>query len=501
MFAIAWTMDAAMIRCKRDSVPLKRQLGYLEFMYHCYNQEGSDLLTSVVRLSAAYKPTINQVKEALLCLAKRHPLLRMTIQQDPNTPGTYYFKEMDVLQVDFNEEHICPSDFLDLGATTGYRMNEGPLWRCRLIGWHSSYSTNVSEKSKKEQVADQPTQPIFGFSWHHGIVDGIYFRCVIEEFLLFLERTKYGLVHKSVQSLSLYPPLDHVICQSITSRVPVEVLGVTCVTGNQIKASDNSLLVSALDAYVSTFANEIQSLEKREPKSLTLIRTFNKNRTITFISRCKDKNILLSGALMAACCCAFARLVEISVPSQCELDLTAEILVNMRRYLPKDKQSQMGDIPYPGTGAFSATETVTVKPLRDVCPSNEFWKIAKMWSDRIQVNLKSHHYLKQMMSEMTNSTTNSKLHKGKAQGVLCLSNVGNLDLVLKTESSKDFRLIDMFGTSSVLIDDSPIFFLTCSTCCGKMTTCLTFCENYTTKATASRYLGYVESCIDSVSKL
>ncbi|KAL3852702.1 hypothetical protein ACJMK2_016320 [Sinanodonta woodiana] len=422
-------------------------------MYHCYNQEGSDLLTSVVCLSAAYKPTINQIMEALQCLAKRHPLLRMTIQHDPKTPGIYYFKEMDVLQVDFKEEHI----------TTGYITNEGPLRRCRFIGWQTSYSTNVSEVSKKEQVADQPTQPIFGFSWHH-IIDGVYFRWVIEEFVLFLERTKYGLVHKSVQSLSLYPPLDHAICQSIPSRVPVQVLGVTCVTMDQIKALDNSLQVSALDAYISTFANEIQSLETLEPKSLTLIRTFNKNRTITFISRCKDKNILLSGALIAACCCAFARLVEISVPSQYELDLTAAILVNMRRYLSKYEQSQMGDIPYPGTGAFSATETVTVKPLRDVCPSNEFWKIAKMWSDRIQVNLKSHHYLTQMMKKMTNSITNSTLHKAKPR--VCFPNI----------------------FFSVLAAE-------------KMTTCLTFCENYTTKATASRYLGYDGSCIDSASKL
>ncbi|KAK3585852.1 hypothetical protein CHS0354_038380 [Potamilus streckersoni] len=494
-------MDAAINRCKRDSMPLTRKLGHLELTYHNCNQEGSDLLTSVVHLTAAYKPTINQIVEALLCLSKRHPLLRMTIQQDPKTPGIFYFKEMDSLQVDFKEEQISPRDFLDKGATTGYRMSEGPLWRCRLIGWHSSYSTNVSEISKKEQVADEPKHPVFGFSWHHGIVDGIYFRWLVEEFLLFLERTNYGLVHKSVQSLSLYPPLDRVISEFIASRVPVEVFGVTCVSGNQIKASDHSLLVSALDAYVSTFANEIQSLEKREPKSRTLMRTFNENKTSTFISRCKDMNILLSGALMAACCCAFARLVEISVPSQCELELTAEILVNMRRYLPKDTQSQMGDIPYPGTGAFAATENVTVKPLRGLCPSNEFWKLAKMWSDRIKVNLKSHQYIKQMMSEMTNTNTNSPLQKGKAQGVVCLSNVGNLDVVLQTESSKDFRLIDMCGTSSVLIDDNPIFFLTSSTCTGKMTTCLTFCENYTTKATASRYLGYVESYIDSVSKL
>ncbi|KAL3852703.1 hypothetical protein ACJMK2_016321 [Sinanodonta woodiana] len=471
------------------SPPLSRALGNLELSYHRNFLAGMDVACAVLHISACEPLTDDHMRTAMFCIARRHPLFRMRIVQDQINPSMYNFLEMKPILIDFRHENCTNWRYLmSEEGSLSFDVENGPLWRCRLISVKETCGKTGTPTVAKSQ---RNCQYIFILSAHHAISDTAYFKWFMSDFLQYLRSAQRLEGIGPIYSHPLYPPIESLL-RAVVENLPKEKTSIKPNPGSALEPERND---TVLKKYNVQFTNEILSLSGKRLKSLMQTFKLNSVETGRVIEMCKQNEAKLSGAVIAAMSYAFVRLVFGNENRARNLDICMEILVDLRRFLPPNIQEDLNGCPYPGVGSSHTEQRFSVYPSEDVAQSTNMWKAARRYTREIQENLRNGYYLRNIVP---------KHHvpvKGKSHIVMCFSNNGSFSNATSLAQSDGIQICDYLSSSTIVIDDSPIFFVTCHTQHGQLYVSVIYTQNYTSDETAVTFMGYIQSLLTNSSKL
>ncbi|KAK3605822.1 hypothetical protein CHS0354_002455 [Potamilus streckersoni] len=460
---------------------LSRPLGALELMYHRSFLKGKDMSTQMMHVQSRLPITSFQIEEALKCLSARHPLLRMTIQQE--NYSVLCFREMKFLEVDFRtvdaEDWITVMEEEEMNR---FDPERGPLWRCRLLRCVSGgYFQDQTLDSLGKGVMKYHF--VFVFCWHHGLVDGTYIPWLFGDFIMYIDKVRSGFNFRSVKSLPLMPPIDNVIEYS-------KYINVRSNKDTPSPSILNEEVPSTiLRDYTLKYANEIGQLSSKNQKPKDLIIQLDETETQSFFHKCKQNNVTVSGALISACCASLVDLVYKSGTNSIQVDIPVELMVDMRRYIPDSFLSALQGAPYPGVASLHVPLLIKFPMSNQCIDKYNFWKLSKDCTSQIKEATISGYFLRTLNNEVRDSLIHHSnlITTGKSPFVLCISNVGKLDAAIHEEQAGDYILTDICALNSILVDDMPIFFTLSETLRGRLITGICYCANYTSVETAEEF--------------
>ena len=516
-------------RAPEEKTPLGRPLGGLEVVYHHAMSKGMDMICLMTKLSTTFSITPDLTKQALYLLAEQHPLLRMTIQCAPaKASNQISFLEMEEIRIDFAiERDDWLSDLMEEVAEP-FDIAKGPLWKCRLL-LSRDKSVDRSKSLKKNEISTRTSKTLenernewtdnnlnytgdqhndfvheatFLFVWHHSIMDGGYVVRIFKEFAEILDRIHSGPMVDSLLERSLPPPLEHVLrCPSEFTR---NQLHCNPEPGTQslssVRPDSSHSWLETLEDYNRRFSHEIARSVHTSPNNECMVYEFNVKETKHIMQMCKSEGVTANGLFSTASILAFIDLLY-PVTQRNHFGIPFEFMLDFRRHLPLKISN--GSRRY-----FQGVASIHIPMMADIQLSTrpvtkcEFWAMSRSFGSAIQNEVHSQETF-QWMRDLVKETTSSKQQQpvGKSPYVLCLSNMGRLDGVLNGDITKRMRLTGLHGHPTVLIENSPIFFVSIFLLNGKLCGNVSFCANYTSRKTAAGYIGHFKKHILSQSKL
>jgi hypothetical protein len=482
---------------------LSRPLGTLETSFQLYYDQGADIASQLLLIASKDAVTPKDVHLALICIFQRHPLLRMAIQRhDQTRPGLFTFVEMPDQKVNF--EVINRNDwkrFVQETATLRFDLANGPLWNCMLL----SPDINISDHLQTRRHPEFRHTIAFVFSWHHCLFDASYLMTILADFIGYLDNiVQNRSVDQTVKSYELLPPLDSVIISLRMKMASHEQtnnsLRYSRLLTNQEVSNDPS--TTALNLYKHAFAAEISQLSSASKVSDSVDFYLSEAETVIFLRKCKANKVTVASAMMAASSLAYCHLLVksgITIPPL--LEIPVECLLNLRRYLPPDQQKQI----YPGVGAVHVPLSIRVAVKSESVTEVEFWDLARRCLSVLHDAVRTDKPIQAIQDEAREIPTLAESYQptvGKSPYVLCLSSVGDVDsLLFRSEAKKRFQVLDLVGTSTILVDDMPIFCVFVVSLQKRLRTTIVYCSSYTSLATTMRYWGYLNQYVQMGTKL
>lgn len=199
----------------------------------------------------------------------------------------------------------------------------------------------------------------------------MYLICLLRDFLEILHNIQQNEEFNSIKDLQeteILPPIEHFLQPVTCIESPVFVPA--------RNATEQSM--DALTAYEQCFFSEIEFLRSKPEGTEAVRLNMDRTKSFQFLLNCKQKHILISGAVMAAASIAFAKQLKKSLPPTVKiLDIPIDVMVDMRRYTTKP----LKDFPiFPGTAAIHMDFFVKVPLQENLDSQTLFWRIAKKCS-------------------------------------------------------------------------------------------------------------------------
>ncbi|XP_045164973.2 uncharacterized protein LOC123528949 [Mercenaria mercenaria] len=497
---------------------LSRPLGGIEQMYNIYSSQGTDIICLMTKIETIYPVTSSAVTEALNLLQQRHPLFRMSIRKSRHyDDGHMDFVEKEKASFDFAvydrlDWLQCLLDELDYHSTGKSRS----LIRCRML--NSSSITNKSKEASriivnecKEPALEENRevgnsekefdyQATFLFIMHHSIMDGGYSLWMFQEFVNFLDAVVMNIDIGHVKELPLLPPFENIFTFNCDGNDGKNVELKDCALSFCHDSTDDTLL----KAYNRTFRDEIDISPKKKLRNNCIVFKFSKIKTRTFVQMIKSKKCTPKGAIIAASTLALLELVyqdkTWEMCNNCSIPI--EYMADFRRvgefHLP-DKS-----VPhYPGVAALHIPLLAQLRLGGSKITTEIFWKIAQQFGECLDQNVDSpelFEWIKEEAAKYNRFPVQPEV-PGKSPYVLSISNMGKIDGVLNSDVSGRVRLVDLHGHSNILVDEMPLFCITTFALNGHFCGNVSFCSNYTTNKTATKYVGLFQKYLCSYSML
>ncbi|KAK3105113.1 hypothetical protein FSP39_017530 [Pinctada imbricata] len=331
------------------------------------------------------------------------------------------------------------------------------------------------------------------FQCHHAIIDGVYLGLLFADFFEFLDLIQRRLlcVH-DVKESSLWPAIENLVPKATAGKIRrIERVICTGVSSSIENSCD------ALEAYEHCFHSEISLLSNERKQTSTnrfRVPTFESSRIIT---ECKEKRSTVTGAAIAAACRAFGLLLQPYLPDDVQvLNVPIEVMVNLRRYVANENIFES----YPGVAAIHVPITVRIPVKENLLSQDVFWYLARQCSDELRNIIASYEPIRQLSKE-TKEEINAPKKSGKSKYVICLTNLSNIDGVVKSEQSERFTLTEFPGCTNLAMDDMPIFYIGMYSMRGELHFDIGHCAGYTSSHTASSFCRELVRCLSLKSKL
>ncbi|XP_069102129.1 uncharacterized protein [Argopecten irradians] len=485
---------------------LSRPLGPLETMYHLYHQRGMDLIVQLMSLKTSTPVTQLVIRQALVFLMRKHPILRMCIKRT-NCRGYigYHFQEMDKCAMDLRvTENTNHEEILAEALCLTFDYEHGPLWRIICV------ESDVGQVNTMLSPCPQLRHSfVFAFSCHHAIADGIYLQKIYTDFIeiIHLIQKEHFCTLSAMKKSMFLPPIENILpvifpdSEGEQRYKPRRNSGLLMPTGTKTNVlAKRGKHIGALDAYSNIYASEIVSLNKTHRQSTGVIRfKFTEGYSRTFLLNTKEKHGTVTASCVTAACLSLARLLEPGIPSNVDhLIVPVEIMVNLRRYVTDKTMFE----DYPGCAAIHIPVTIAV-PLRRPCNRSSamnFWNLSQQCSDKISYIVSSGKPVEIMKEEAANEM-NQQAVKGKSPFVICLTNLSRVDDMVKPELKENFKLTSFPSLTRIAVDDMPIFFINVFTMSKELNVNIGYCSSYTSKLTAARYAWLYSDTICQHSRL
>ncbi|KAJ8320885.1 hypothetical protein KUTeg_002472 [Tegillarca granosa] len=468
-----------------DNEEQSRPMGSLETMYHKYHKRGIDIYAQIIHLRMLHPINLQQTREALECLVKRHPLLRMTIKElKSGSSQNFKFEEMDPFILDLREIYAD-----DLEKVLAYELNnplncnDGPLWRFTVI-----YSNNSGRKF----LGKLNHNFTFMFKCHHSLADGIYLHQLYSDFIEYVDLIQRGYqIKQQIKELTVLPAIENLIPFMYAPKARDQILATRNTLGQR---KDN--LKDALSAYNNRFSGEISNFSKKEISTKVVRMSINMNATARFLLSCKYHKVSVSGACIAAACTSMLDLVRSSLSEKVDcISIPVEIMVDLRRYMIDKTLFDS----YPGVAAIHIPLDVTMNLDINYQEEKSFWTFAKQISMNIETLISTGKPLEVMAEE--SRSCDDQNNTGKSPYVICFTNLSSVDKVLKTSLKDRFKIERFPGITKVTIDDMPIFFIGAFTLNKMFNIGVEYCTNYTSENTAAHFSWKLLSHLQHASKL
>lgn len=457
----------------------ERKLGPLETMYHVYYTRGVDIYAQMATLLCESPVRKEEVSEAMVCLLKRHPMLRMTIKETGEEYPDFKFVEMNPVKLDIQVSPSADKEaLLHEESCKSFSLKEGPLWRLTIV---------ADKASAGARRGLMPHEFSFVFCFHHSLADGIYLRTLFADFIEYLDMVQRKTINSSsVKEIELLPAIEFLLPLLNPNR---RLVSLDC------NNEDSSKAIDALQAYEAHFSEEITQLRNQQQSTKSIRSHLQSNNSRTFLLQCKQNSVTVTGACIAASCIAFGQLIRSSISSDVRvLLIPVEIMVNMRRYTQKDSMYQA----YPGVAAVHLPLTVKLPLLENL--QEHFWYLAKQCTDDINNMLISGYPLEYMSTEVAQEI-NSLPQTGKSPYVLCITNMSTVDGIVKPKQRSRFQLKEFPAMTQIGIDDMPIFYVGILTMAQELHLDIGHCQRYTSQTTAAKFSWNVFSTLLNFSNL
>ncbi|OWF41248.1 uncharacterized protein LOC110462780 [Mizuhopecten yessoensis] len=484
---------------------LSRPLGPLETMYHLYHQRGMDLIVQLMSLKTNVPVTQLIVRQALVFLMKKHPILRMCIKRSDRDHVQYNFLEMDKCAMDLRvTENTNHEEILAEALLLSFDYESGPLWRMVFVEPDVKLCAHLPNSNLNHSL-------VFAFSCHHAIADGIYLQKIYMDFIEMIHLIQNGRFNalSSMKKSLFLPPIEKILPvifpygreeRRHRLRRHSELFRSTETDPNMSKTrSFGGKAIEALDVYHKRFHSEIANLSSAKRQSTGVIRfSFTEGHSRTFLLSNKENHVTVTSSCVTAACLSLARLLEPNIPDDVDyLAVPVEIMVNLRRYVTDQTMFEN----YPGCAAIHIPLTISV-PLR--CTHNVsstiFWNLSQQCSEKISDIVSSGKPI-EIMKEEAENELNAQPVKGKSPFVICLTNLSRVDDMVKPELKKNFRLASFPSLTRIAVDDMPIFFINVFTLNKELNVNVGYCASYTSRQTATRYSWLYSDVICQHSKL
>lgn len=503
----------AFIRESETKQFLHRPLGGLEIMYHHNTSKGMDIICLMTKLATTFPVTHAMTKSALFLLAQKHPMLRMTIQ---NNSGEFSFLEMERMRLDFAvSERTDWLHFIMEEADRPLDTEHGPLWKCRLL---LQPSTRPSETNPIDaaQGTTQETKVVahipqndncvqttngfvnestFLFVWHHSIMDGKYVFWIFKQFVEILDNINSG-INVSIgisEKLPLLPPMEDVMVYPLPQAQKK-------MTARSVYVCLNPPNVSLHD-YNHRFYHEIQMCKSGPARNGCVIFEFSEQETKQIMRLCKAESVSANGVFLTAGLLAFVDLVYSQSPCK-NFKIPFEFMMDLRRFCPLSFPQDLMKY-FPGVASVHVPMIADIQLSSRPATKQEFWEMSRSFGSAIQSEVHSPETFSWIRKIVNENLTVRKPDKPnvKSPRVLLMSNMGSLEGVFTGDIATRVKLAALHAHSTTLIEDSPIFFVSNYILNSQLYVTVSFCKNYTSVKTATEYLALFKKNIMSQSKL
>ena len=315
------------IQCT-SSGKLIRPVGPLEKgLISALDKQHIPKIVFLLRLKSKVHLDPDMVRQALVLLAKRYPLLRMKISKESRNgePVTEYFTEVeDPSEINFEEVKGFNAEDLESvferELETPFDLNIGPLWRAVLLD-----EIHVDEAAK-----DTYKNSIF-FTFLHVITDGRSILLMMEQFFRYLTMVCEGQ-EAEVKSLPFRPStgvlMRHRCTPSVLDKMVYRV------------SSWMSNLKTALkiprpeNLYLASYPPVCTRDPAAPDKTSVVWREYSFEETLGLTKACKMSKCSVHGAITAAAHLAMAKILDkgkeetsinpLYLKSSCNVDIRKE---------------------------------------------------------------------------------------------------------------------------------------------------------------------------------
>ena len=373
-----------------------RPLGHLEAMLDLFSEKrgGTGNICVVVSLLSKQTLSHQQVRDALVMLAKRQPMLRAFIKTMEN--GDRYFEIQKINEIlsmiDFSTSDVKHSNWQDIWfEQTAKQMRNGLLWRVVVL--QEEFVSNFDDYSNTLM-----------FTFKHSCIDGISCVKFCKQFLHYLNDFSYGTnsVNMEVSSLDLLPYSHEIITRKgiwyPISKFMLTYLGLRAVLKTCLqRMSAQFLQTKQYNPFYSQFPPSLEVSSFAGPSRLS-VKVFTADETKNIIQACRENNCTVTGALTAAAHLAFCQLIEDGLAKDRDVKLQYEFSIHARRFCdPKPHEEYLGCFVYLFDRFY-----LNYLAGDDVL----FWKIAQEATRGIKDFVKNEEYI-------SNETLASKTMKPK----------------------------------------------------------------------------------------
>ena len=352
---------------------------------------GSGNICVVIRLTSKQRLSHQHVRDALVMLVKRQPMLRAFIRTMEN--GDRYFEIQKINEIlsmiDFSSSDVKASNWQDIWfEQTAKQMRNDLLWRVVVL-----------QEECVSNSGDHANTLMFTF--RHSCIDGISSVKFCKQFLKYLNEFSNGAscVDQEVSSLNLQPYSHDVVTRkgilypllnfmlSSSGLRPIFRYYMQRVFATLFQAKP-------YNPYYTQFPPSLDVSRFAGPIKLD-IQIFTADETKNIIQACRENNCTVTGALTAAAHLAFCQLIEDGLAKDKDVKLQHDIVVNARRFwdskLPED---------YLGCFVYVFEEFY----MKYTPNTDEFWKVAQIATRGIRDLVKDEKFI-------TNETFTGKTMK------------------------------------------------------------------------------------------
>lgn len=315
---------------------ISRKLGLLEKWMELGHELGGGLIVNLAELEGDLKPEI--VQQALKLVQQRHPMLQVYIVE---TEDGMYFQSEGIteipLQVTYQKNENEAVKIAEKELHIKFPPGKTPLCRLTLL------------YSPKNQTTCQMI-----ITFHHAIIDGISCMQLINDLLLYYQKIADGENIPQVETLELMPAIENLVNYDLIQETEITKTSVN----EQINLEPQLILEGKASA--------------NERFSKILPRNLNQDITKMLISKCKQEETTVHGAICAAMLFAFTKLLNANE----QINLAYVLPVNLRKYCQPEINTQ-------NLGCFISFLGFNQSVDQDI----HFWNLARECKSKIHKSL------------------------------------------------------------------------------------------------------------------
>jgi hypothetical protein len=370
-------------RLKPGSVGRRRRLGFYEAMFDTLSSERNGTMNICLTVSLRSKQSLSHqhVRDALVMLAKRQPMLRAIITKE-NEDKYFEIKEINevITMLNISTSDVKASDWKDVWFeyTAKQTGHHDLLWRVVIL-----------------QEEFMPDSEVYAntlmFNFNHSSSDGVSCVKFCKQFLQYINEAASGTgVDQEISSLNMLPYFDNIVTQKRTWYSVLNFMFTYCglrrVLGFLIqRIISHEFQTMKCNPYCAQFPPMLDQPSFVGPNRLST-KVFTEMETKSIVQACKSNNCTVTGAVMATAHLAFCDLIRDGMKESNDTQAKCNFAINAQRFCdPKPDEDYLGIFVYPMNEFHMKYESAAV----------DFWTVAQEATKKIHGWVKAERFIVQ----------------------------------------------------------------------------------------------------------